>query len=224
MGFQTHVFYLPFYFQAVRGTSAEGSGIRVIPYLVANIMASLVVAASITRWGYYTPFMYAGAPVFAVGSGLLVLLKANSSTGTWVGYQLLASIGGGACMQIPFISVQVVLAKRDLPTGTALVFFANSLGSAIAVSADQNILTNVLVGQLRLRVPEIDPASVLAAGAAGVRSTVPSAMVEAVLLAYNYAVTRVMILPAVVAAVAFVVSLGMEQRRVTGNVSLGGGA
>lgn len=223
MGFSTHQYYLPFYFQAVRGTSAEGSGLRMIPYLVSNALASLVVGATLTKFGYYTPFMYIGAPIFAVGSGLLSTLKVQSSTGTWAGYECLASIGAGACIQIPVIAVQVALSKQDMPIGTALVFFANALGSAIAISVVQNLFVNDLVKQLTHNVPQISPALIVAEGATSFRTVVPPTLLDGVLQAYDHAVTRALMLPVAVGAIAFAFSLGMEQKRVPGNVSLGGG-
>lgn len=113
-----HIFYLPFYFQAVKGTTAEGSGIRSIPYLVSITLASIVVGGLITAFGWYTPFMWFGAAIFTVGAGMLQTLKVDSSAGRWIGYQILAGVGAGAGVQIPFVAVQVVLGAKDMPTGS----------------------------------------------------------------------------------------------------------
>ena len=60
MGIYTHIYFLPIYFQAVKATSAEGSGIRCIAYLVSNTIASIVVGGSITAIGFYSPFTWIG--------------------------------------------------------------------------------------------------------------------------------------------------------------------
>jgi len=120
MGLYTHIFFLPFYFQAVKGTSAEGSGIRTIPYLVSVTLASIVVGGTITKFGWYTPFMWFGAAIFTIGAGLLYTLQVDSGAGMWIGYQILTGIGAGGSVQIPFISVQVVLSAKDMPTGSTL--------------------------------------------------------------------------------------------------------
>ena len=113
-----HIYYLPFYFQAVKGTTAEGSGIRTIPYLTSNTLASIAVGGSVTAIGYYTPFMWFGAAVFTVGSGMLYSLKVSSYAGEWIGYQLIPGIGSGAALQLPFVAVQTVLSAKDMPTGS----------------------------------------------------------------------------------------------------------
>jgi hypothetical protein len=99
MSIYTHIFYLPFYFQAIKGTTAEGSGIRTIPYLVTIILSSILVGAGVTVIGWYKWFMIAGASIFTIGSGLIYSLKVNSSTGHWAGYQIMTGFGAGAGIQ-----------------------------------------------------------------------------------------------------------------------------
>jgi hypothetical protein len=58
--------------------------------------------------------MLVGVVVFTVGAGMLHTLKVDSGTGMWIGYEILAGVGAGACVQIPFIAVQVVLEEKDM--------------------------------------------------------------------------------------------------------------
>ena len=118
MGLYTHIYFLPFYFQAVKSTTAEGSGIRTIPYLVSITLASIAIGGSITTFGWYTPFLWFGSAVFTIGAGMLYTLQVDSGPAMWIGYQILTGIGAGASVQIPFISVQVVLSAKDMPTGS----------------------------------------------------------------------------------------------------------
>ncbi|EXJ77514.1 hypothetical protein A1O3_09741 [Capronia epimyces CBS 606.96] len=216
MGLYTHIYYLPFYFQAVKGTTAEESGIRTIPYLVSITIASIVVGASITALGPYVPFTWVGSAIFAVGSGLLYTLKVDSSTGTWIGYQILAGFGAGACVQVPFIAVQVVLGRNDMPVGNAVAIFFNSLGGAISISIAQNIFSNSLVKQIPRYTHGIDPKEIIAAGATHIREVTPPSQLAGVLYAYNIAVTNSYILSIACATIAFLLSLGFEWKSVKG--------
>jgi hypothetical protein len=225
MGLYSHVFYLPFYFQAIKGTSAEGSGIRTIPYLVSITLASIVVGGSITKFGWYAPFMWFGAAVFTVGAGMLYTLEVDSYAGKWIGYQLLAGIGAGSAIQIPFISVQVVLSARDMPTGNALTIFFNSLGGAVSISIAQNIFSNTLVQDLSKAVPSELVGAIVSAGATGVRTVTPGNLLPMVLQAYNNAVTRAFILPIATGGVALIAALTIEMKSVKGKkIEMGGGA
>ena len=49
---------------------------------------------------------------------MLYTLRVDSGAAMWIGYQILTGIGAGASVQIPFISVQVVLKAKDMPTGS----------------------------------------------------------------------------------------------------------
>lgn len=225
MGLYTHIYYLPFYFQAVKGTTAEQSGIRTIPYLVSITISSIVVGGSVTALGPYVPFTWVGSAIFAVGSGLLYTLKVDSSTGTWIGYQILAGAGAGACVQIPFIAVQVVLNKKDMPVGNAVAIFFNSLGGAISISIAQNIFSNTLVKEIPKYTSGVDPATIVMAGATHIREVTPPSQLEGVLYAYNIAVTSAYILSIACASIAFLLSLGFEWKSVKGKkLEMGGAA
>lgn len=216
MGLYTHIYYLPFYFQAVKGTTAEGSGIRTIPYLVSITLSSVVVGGSITAIGWYTPFTWIGSAIFAVGAGMLHTLTPSSSAGEWIGYQILAGVGAGACVQIPFVAIQVVLNKKDMPSGNAITIFFNTLGGAASISIAQNIFSNTLIQEIPKYTTGIDPAKIIAAGATHIREVTPKSQLAGVLTAYNIAVTRSFIVPVACAALAFLCSLLFEWKSVKG--------
>lgn len=216
MAIDTHIYYLPFYFQAVKGTTAEGSGIRILPYLVSVFTTALVTGTLITTFGYYVPFMSLGALVLTAGCALIQTLHVQSSEGQWFGYQVLTGIGFGMAFQIPYSAVQVVLSPDDLPVGNALVVFFQALGGALAVSIGQNVLSNVLLRQLE-RLPQINASGVIAAGATNLSAgiaNIPPALLEPVRAAYSFALSRTYILPIAAGGVAFFCSLGMENRTV----------
>jgi hypothetical protein len=225
MALYTHIYYLPFYFQAVKGTSAEGSGIRTIPYLVGMTIASIAVGGLVTAFGVYVPFTWAGSAIFTVGSGLIYTLKVHSSTGTWIGYQILAGVGAGMCVQIPFIAVQVVLNKKDMPTGNATTIFFNSLGGAISISIAQHIFSNTLIKEIPKHAPGVKPETIVQAGATHIRDVVTPAQLPGVLEAYNIAVTTAYILAIACAGIAFLCSLLYEWKSVKGKkIDMAGGA
>lgn len=225
MALYTHIYYLPFYFQAVKGTTAEGSGIRTIPYMVSITIASIAVGGFITTVGVYVPFTWVGSAIFTIGAGMLYSLKVHSSAGQWIGYQILAGAGAGMCVQIPFIAVQVVLSKKDMPVGNAVAIFFNSLGGAISISIAQNIFSNALLKQIPAHTMGVDARRIIAAGATHIREVTPPNQLAGVLLAYNDALTQAYILGIACAGIAFLSSLLFEWRSVKGKkLDMAGGA
>jgi hypothetical protein len=188
-------------------------------------LSSIVVGGSITALGPYVPFTWLGSAIFVVGSGMIYTLKVNSGAGMWIGYQILAGAGAGACVQIPFIAVQVVLSKKDMPSGNAVAIFFNSLGGAMAISVAQNIFSNTLIKEIPRYTNNIDPAVIIGAGATNIRAVTPPEQLAGVLEAYNIAVTRTFILPIACAGIAALCSLLFEWKSVKGKkLEMGGAA
>ncbi|KAL5531126.1 hypothetical protein ACEPAG_4002 [Sanghuangporus baumii] len=207
MAFFTHIFFLPFYFQAVKGTTAEKSGICSIPYLVSVSLASVISAGAIIKIGYYSPFMWAGAAIFAVGSGLLFTLQTSSSTGVWIGYQVVAAAGYGLGMQVPFLAIQAVLSTSDMPTGNAIILFCTTFGGSISISVAETIFTNTLINQVSKHSQGVDGHVIASSGATTLRQIIPSDQLQGVLETYMYALQRTFILPIVASALSFIISL-----------------
>jgi len=216
MGLYTHIFYLPFYFQAVKGTSAVDSGIRTIPYLISSIISSIVVGAGITIIGTYKTFMIVGAAIFTIGAGMIYTLAVDSYAGFWIGYQLLAGFGAGAGVQIPFIAIQVVLNRKDMPTGNAIAIFFNSLGGAFSISIAQNIFINGLLNKIPVLAPAVDARVVVNAGATHIREVVSQTDLPGVLQAYVEALTQSWILPIAAGGIAFILAFFVEAKSVKG--------
>lgn len=133
-------------------------------------------------------------------------------------------VGAGTCVQIPFVAVQVVLSKKDMPIGNSTAIFFNSLGGAISISIAQNIFSNSLVKQLAIWAPQVDPRMIVAAGATHIREAVPASLLPSVLKAYNNALCDAYILAIACGGLAFLASLTFEWKSVKGQKIEFGGA
>jgi hypothetical protein len=211
MATTTIVYYLPFYFQSVKGLSPHQSGIHILPFVVTNSAFAFATGIFISKTGIYVPVMWIGAAIMATGCGLLHTLDINSGTGPIVGYQLLASAGYGTCVQIPFTAVQV-LPDKDISIGNGMVAFFQGLGSALAVSVAQTIFSNSLHQHLD-ELPGVNANVIISFGATNLVSKVPPSLIHPVRLAYGYATRNALILPIVGAGLAMLASFGVEWRR-----------
>ena len=182
------VYYLPIWFQAIEGASAVESGIRNIPLVLALVIASILSGVVITKTGYYTPWMITCACLMSVGAGLVTTFTRNTGSAQWIGYQVLFGFGLGLGYQQAGIAAQTVLPKADIPTGVALMFFAQALGGAVFVSIGQVVFTSHLVFSLGLL--GIDSHLIVSTGATNLRNVVPAGSLDSVLNAYNAALTN----------------------------------
>lgn len=211
------VYYLPIWFQAVKDASAVGSGIMNLPMLVAVVLLSVVAGGIVTVWGYYTPFMIVGSVLASIGYGLTTLFEPDTSSGKWIGFQILIGAGIGIGFQQPLMAVQTVLDIADVPTGMSLIVFLQTLGGALFVSVAQNIFANKLVTYVGEYVPEIpNPASILAVGATSIKDAFAPALLPGVKLAFNDALTQTFVVFTALAAISILGALAVEWRSVKG--------
>jgi hypothetical protein len=102
-------FALPFWFQSVRNITPINSGVYLIPYLLPQIVALVVVGALVKFTGHYVPFMLLGELVCIVGTSMLTQLSATTTTVKWAAYLVTTGLGMGIAMQLPYTAVQVTL-------------------------------------------------------------------------------------------------------------------
>ncbi|KAJ0412943.1 major facilitator superfamily domain-containing protein, partial [Aspergillus carlsbadensis] len=160
-------YYLPIYFQAVRGASPTVSGVDLLPSIGGTIVFGVITGGLVTRLGRYTPFALLGATIATTGAGLLILLTPNTQTYAWVLIQLTLGIGRGLNVQMPLIAAQHNAPESQAAIATALVVLAQNFGPAVFLSLAQVIFSTGLASELRRHAPGVDVAGVVRAGAAG---------------------------------------------------------
>ena len=186
-----------------------------IPYVVANALFSLLAGIFVSKNGYFTIPAVVGMVIGTVGCGLITTFGRGTSTGTWIGYEILVSAGIGMAIQQGFTAVQIVLPLDEVAIGTAAVVAFQSLGGAVFVSVGNTILQNSLIAAGHDgKIPGADILSVIDAGAAGLRDSVPAADVDALLDVYSGALRKVFIAAVPMAGLAVVACLFLEFRSV----------
>jgi hypothetical protein len=181
---------IPIWFQAIKSVSATKSGIMNLPMILGLVIMSVVSGGLVTAIGYYTPFVIASSILMSVGAGLLSTFETDTNSPRWIGYQVIYGFGVGFGMQQTLIAVQAALPDADVPIGTAIVMFAQTLGGALFISVGQNVFTNQLIKNLVAAVPDISPGLVLATGATDLKDAIAPELLPRVLVAYNLALTQ----------------------------------
>ncbi|KAF7316043.1 Major facilitator superfamily transporter [Mycena indigotica] len=189
-GFFLLVFYLPIWFQAIKNVSAVKSGISTVPMILSLVIGAFLSGAIVTVTGLYAPWMWVSTALMTIGAGLISTFSVTTPHPRWIGYQVIYGLGVGFGMQQPLIAVQAVLPLEDIPTGTSVVMFLQTLGSALFISVGTNVFTTNLVSGITRSVPGISPLAVVSAGATDLRHIVDPRYLPAVLEVYNHALTK----------------------------------
>ncbi|KUJ19414.1 MFS general substrate transporter [Mollisia scopiformis] len=209
------VYYLTTWFQAAKGVSAIHSGIDTLPTLLSMIILSIPNAIITQKTGYYVPSLLI-TPVFsATGAGLLSTLTPSSSSGKWIGYQILYGCGLATGFQTSTLAPQTVLPRADVAIGMAMMFFMQQLGGAIFLSVSQNVFSTKLV-HLLSGVAGLDAEVIVNTGATDLRKVVPQSELSTVVNAYSYSLTRVFIMAAALNAIMILGALAVEWKNIKG--------
>ncbi|KUJ12632.1 MFS multidrug transporter [Mollisia scopiformis] len=208
-------YYMAIYFQAVRGRSPTMSGVDVVVGIVTTLICAVGSGIlAVGRIGYYLPFAIGGAALNAIGCGLISTWTPTTSTGKWIGYQIIAGIGRGSGMQMGLVAISGALSAAENSIGMALLIFAQQFGGSVWLAVASTIFTNGLNKSLAKYAPEVDPKVVVNAGATGYRSVVPASAVPGVIQAYSQAVNYAFYLAAACGVAYFVFSWGMGWKSV----------
>ncbi|ATZ53973.1 hypothetical protein BCIN_10g00020 [Botrytis cinerea B05.10] len=146
------LFILPIYFQAVLRCSAFRSGVNILPTAAVCMPFTIMSGGIMTKIGRYRPLLMVGFSVFPIAFGLFTTLDQNSSTGHWVGFQIIAALAIGIIMPVTLQTVLTPLAESEVATATATWAFMRGFGTiwgaAIPLSIFNSRFDSLLVARL----------------------------------------------------------------------------
>ncbi|OHW97389.1 MFS toxin efflux pump [Colletotrichum incanum] len=212
------IYYLSLYFQAIQGVSAVQAGIKILPLLLATVVASILSGALISTIGYYNAIILPSMVLFAVGAGMITTFDVATPMREWFGYQVLAGLGIGAGFQIGVLVVQTVLPQEDVPVATACVQFFQSFGGAIMIAVAQSLFQTGLIDGVTKNAPDINPVIFINSGADQVRSILTQMgradLITTVLEAYMDGLRHTFYVTLACACAAFATCLGLQWKSV----------
>ncbi|RJE25393.1 MFS toxin efflux pump [Aspergillus sclerotialis] len=212
--FFTFVYFLPTWFQGIKGVTAVQSGVRTLAFLLAQVIGTLIAGVGVKKIGYYTPFMWASLILACVGSGLMTTFKVDTPSREWIGYQIIYGLGIGFGMQQAVVAVQAVVPHELVAIGSALVMFCQLLGGSIFVSVSESIFNNKFITMLEEDVADVNAKAILSAGATDLRKDVPMQYLSSVLGDYNDCLVETFRIGLILACLMTFGVIGVEWRSI----------
>ncbi|KAI0966353.1 putative multidrug resistance protein fnx1 [Xylaria arbuscula] len=123
------LFVLPVYFQAVLGTTAFRSGVNILPTAAVFTLFTIISGGVMSKLGRYRPLLMVGFAFFPLAFGLFTRLNETSTTGYWVGIQILAAVAIGIITPVTLQTILTPLAESDVAVGTATWAFIRGFGT-----------------------------------------------------------------------------------------------
>ncbi|KAL6882328.1 putative efflux pump antibiotic resistance protein [Trichoderma longibrachiatum] len=207
------VYYLPLYFQAIRGTDAVISAVHNLPFIIAAMLSALGAGIFISNTGLATPVMIGGSAVATLGCGLCHLFDLDTETGVWIGIQIVVGLGLGCAFQVPIMVGQVSVDVADIPAVTAMILCFQTVGGAIWVSASQSIFVNRMLIAVPQFAPGVDPTQVVSTGAGELRDVFGPEQIVGVLTAYLTGIRAAYMLSCAVVGASLLVGMFLPWKR-----------
>lgn len=136
------LYYLPLYFEAVKGYSPIVAGISMFPESFTVAPASVVTGIVITITGRYRWSLWVGWGFTTFGTGIVYLLDVNTSVVSWIFLNIVVGIGMGMLFSGMSFAIQAASTSGDLAFAVAMFTFFRSFGQAIGVAIGGTIFQN----------------------------------------------------------------------------------
>lgn len=150
------LYYMPLYYEAVKGETPIIAGISLFPATFTVAPAAMVTGIIISKTGRYRWAIWSGWVLTTFGSGILYLLDVNTTTVQWVFLNLVSGLGMGILFPSMAFSIQAATTNKDLAFAVALFSFFRAFGQAIGVAVGGVIFQNQLKKKL-LAYPLLAP-------------------------------------------------------------------
>ena len=204
------LYYLPIYFQAILGASAQSSGIRNIALIIPVMIFEIATGGLMSKLGYASPFIILGGIITTIGMGMIYSsFGVGTSSAAWIGYQVLAGVGIGLAYQSPMMNAEALAKNEDMASTTSIILFFQSLGGAVLISTAQSIFENRLIASLPKYAPGIDYAKVSLAGATGLRDAFSAEELPGILQSYMDGLSAAFVMCIALAGIAACIGLFM---------------
>lgn len=211
-------YYLPLWFQAVKGDSPTMSAVDTLPTFLSQILFAVLSGVITPRIGYLLPFGLFGNTFASIAGGLMTTLQPSTGIGKWIGYQILGGVGRGVSTQQPLQAVQSVVKKDMIPIATATLMWAQTFGGSVMLGLGQTAFVNILRSALKSYAPELNPDDVIDAGATNfinqLKANGDLITGQQVVRAYNKAITHVFYISMGCAIAGLIATTGLGKTKV----------
>ncbi|PGH04888.1 hypothetical protein AJ80_08437 [Polytolypa hystricis UAMH7299] len=143
------LYYVPLYFQAVKGRGAIETGLALFPITSALIPASVMTAALIARYGRFRWAVWAGWTIITLATGLVLLFEADTKTAVWATLLVIVGIGHGLVLSSLNLAVQAIAKIENVAHAVMMYSFLRSVGAALGVGIGGAVFQNVMARKLQ---------------------------------------------------------------------------
>ncbi|RWA04262.1 hypothetical protein EKO27_g10842 [Xylaria grammica] len=203
------LYFLPIYFQAVKGVGPITSGVYLLAIILPQLVSAIASGKLVSMVGIVAPFALLGGVLNTLGMGLYSLLQPHTTVGYWIGFSILCGFGRGIGLNSPLIAAQAAVTPREIAPATAFLVWCQYIGPTIFLTLFNVAFDEGLRRQLHVHAPSVDAEAIILAGATEFRRIVSAQDLPSVLVAYATALDYTFYIGAGAGVVSWAAGWGM---------------
>lgn len=211
------IYFIPIYFQFVRSDQALRAGVRLLPYIIPLVFATMLNGALMEKLGYYMPWFAVGGILIIISNAMLYYITLTTTAGYVYGALVLGGLGTGFFVNAPYTIAQWLAPPSEIADPVGFITCAQVAGVTISLAIANTVFLNLAQTSISRLLPNV-PSSTVQGAISGVDShflgTLSPAMQGAVLEALIHALQRVFILGITAGCVAVVLAIFMSREKI----------
>ncbi|KAJ5257134.1 Major facilitator superfamily domain general substrate transporter [Penicillium angulare] len=136
------IYMTPLYFQFSRGDGALQSGVRLLPFIMLMIFATISNGAILFKVGYYMPWYLVGGILVVIGGALMFTVDTATSVSSIYGYTVLIGIGAGLFCQGSFSIGQAIVKPEIVAASIGFISTGQISGTTLALALANAVFLN----------------------------------------------------------------------------------
>ncbi|CAF9931189.1 MAG: hypothetical protein HETSPECPRED_007822 [Heterodermia speciosa] len=143
------LYYLPLYYEAVKGETPILSGVSLFPQTFTVAPAAVIVGILVSKTGRYRWAVWTGWLLTTLGTALLYLLDVPTPTPSRILLNLVSGLGTGMLFAGMAFAIQASASNKDLAFAVAMFSFFRAFGQALGVALGGTVFQNQIKARLR---------------------------------------------------------------------------
>ncbi|KAF1841192.1 MFS general substrate transporter [Cucurbitaria berberidis CBS 394.84] len=153
-------YYIPLYFQFVKGDGALEAGVRLLPLIMFMVVASMANGFLMPRYGLIPVWYIGGSALALIGTALMYTVDNNTSNAKIYGYNILVGTGAGCYIVAGFAIVQSLVPVHDIANAVGAMTISQDLGMVLFLAISGSLFHNVAVDKVGKALPNFSPAEI----------------------------------------------------------------
>ncbi|KAI4170613.1 MAG: hypothetical protein LQ343_004845 [Gyalolechia ehrenbergii] len=220
------MYYIPLYFQFIKGVDALDSGVRMLPFIIVGTLTILINGGVLSKTGFYMPWYVAGSTIVLIGGVLLSRVGLGTSAAKVYGYEILLGVGIGAYLQAGYAVIQGVLEPVHMAYGVTFILLGQLGGIALGLSISGAVFVNRALSRLQAVLPNVPHEqleSAVSGTSGGFFASLDPVQREQGLAVIMASLQEAFILVYVAGAVSLVASVFLSRKKLNLAAAAGGG-